>query len=198
MAVASGIKNSPFIGIDEFHIAKLLTDDETGATYDEIISFPWLRSVQIEPETADDTLYADNHAVAVANATNKYNLTIETATLPIEYRGLLLGHTVENGVMKVHGDDAAPYFCIKFTINKQNGKKRYVMFPKTQFSEPSENPQTKEENTTFNTPTINATAIYRDWDRISLIQADEEAADYAKITGDSWYTAIEPVTSTTP
>ena len=187
----SGITNSPFIGVDNFHIAKLLTDPVNGkATYDDIISFPWLRSVSIEPQSDEATLYADNQAVDTANVTSKYSLTIDTATLPLEYKALLLGHTIENGVMTVTSEDNAPYFAIMFETTKRNGKKRYVKFLKVQFSEPSETAQTKEEGVTYNTPSMTAVAIYRN-DKKVLLQADEEADGYQVATGENWYISVD-------
>ena len=187
----SGITNSPFIGVDNFHIAKLLTDPVNGkATYDDIISFPWLRSVSIEPQSDEATLYADNQAVDTANVTSKYSLTIDTATMPLEYKALLLGHTIENGVMTVTSEDNAPYFAIMFETTKRNGKKRYVKFLKVQFSEPSETAQTKEEGVTYNTPSMTAVAIYRN-DKKVLLQADEEADGYQAATGENWYISVD-------
>ena len=187
----SGITNSPFIGVDNFHIAKLLTDPVNGkATYDDIISFPWLRSVSIEPQSDEATLYADNQAVDTANVTSRYSLTIDTATLPLEYKALLLGHTIENGVMTVTSEDNAPYFAIMFETTKRNGKKRYVKFLKVRFSEPSETAQTKEEGVTYNTPSMTATAIYRN-DKKAIYQADEEADGYIATTGANWYASVD-------
>ena len=187
----SGITNSPFIGVDNFHIAKMLTDPAGGkATYDEILSFPWLRSVGIEPQSDDATLYADNQAVDTANVTSKYNLTIDTATLPLEYKALLLGHTIENGVMTVTSEDTAPYFAVMFETTKRNGKKRFVKFLTVQFSEPSETAQTKEEGISYNTPSMTAVAIYRS-DKKVLLQADEEADGYTASVGESWYTSVD-------
>ena len=187
----SGITNSPFIGVDNFHIAKLLTDPVNGkATYDDIISFPWLRSVSIEPQSDEATLYADNQAVDTANVTSRYSLTIDTATLPLEYKALLLGHTIENGVMTVTSEDNAPYFAIMFETTKRNGKKRYVKFLKVRFSEPSETAQTQEEGVTYNTPSMTATAIYRN-DKKAIYQADEEADGYIATTGANWYASVD-------
>ena len=187
----SGITNSPFIGVDNFHIAKMLADPAGGkATYDEILSFPWLRSVGIEPQSDDATLYADNQAVDTANVTSKYNLTIDTATLPLEYKALLLGHSIENGVMTVTSEDTAPYFAVMFETTKRNGKKRFVKFLKVQFSEPSETAQTKEEGISYNTPSMSAVAIYRS-DKKVLLQADEEADGYTASVGESWYTSVD-------
>ena len=187
----SGITNSPFIGVDNFHIAKMLADPAGGkAAYDDIISFPWLRSVGIEPQSDDATLYADNQAVDTANVTSRYNLTIDTATLPLEYKALLLGHSFENGVMTVTSEDTAPYFAVMFETTKRNGKKRFVKFLKVQFSEPSETAQTKEEGISYNTPSMSAVAIYRS-DKKVLLQADEEADGYTASVGESWYTSVD-------
>ena len=187
----SGITNSPFIGVDNFHIAKMLADPTGGkATYDDIISFPWLRSVGIEPQSDDATLYADNQAVDTANVTSRYNLTIDTATLPLEYKALLLGHSFENGVMTVTSEDTAPYFAVMFETTKRNGKKRFVKFLKVQFSEPSETAQTKEEGISYNTPSMSAVAIYRN-DKKVLLQADEEADGYTASIGEGWYTSVD-------
>ena len=187
----SGITNSPFIGVDNFHIAKMLADPAGGkATYDDIISFPWLRSVGIEPQSDDATLYADNQAVDTANVTSRYNLTIDTATLPLEYKALLLGHSFENGVMTVTSEDTAPYFAVMFETTKRNGKKRFVKFLKVQFSEPSETAQTKEEGISYNTPSMSAVAIYRN-DKKVLLQADEEADGYTASIGEGWYTSVD-------
>ena len=191
-APTSGITNSPFIGVDNFHIAKMLTDPADGqATYDSVIAFPWLQSVSIEPQNEEATLYADNQAVDTANVTSKFNLTIDTATLPLEYKALLLGHEIENGVMTVASGDNPPYFAIMFETTKRNGKKRYVKFLKVQFSEPSETAQTKEEGVKFNTPSMTAIAIYRN-DKKALYQADEEADGYLSATGENWYTSVDP------
>ncbi len=190
-APTSGITNSPFIGVDNFHIAKLLTDPADGqATYDNVIAFPWLRSVNIEPQSDAATLYADNQAVDTANVTSRYNLTIDTATLPLEYKALLLGHEIENGLMTVSSVDTAPYFAIMFETTKRNGKKRFVKFLKVQFSEPSETAQTKEEGVTYNMPSLTATAIYRN-DKKALYQADEEADGYTATVGANWYASVD-------
>lgn len=198
MAVQSGIINSPFTGISNFHIAKLLTDTAEGATYDEIISFPWLISVQTEPQTAEGTLYADNKAVDNRRKMGSVNLTINTATLPLEYRALLFGHEIdENGVLQIKSTDVAPYFALKYQLDKSNGKHLYVTWYKVKFSEPSENPQTENENIEYNTPTFSGTAVYREAGGIGAM-IDEEAANYVDAVGENWYTSVEPDSSVDP
>lgn len=185
---ASGITNSPFIGLTNLHIAKLKDDPAGGtATYEDMISFPWIREAQIQPQNNQQTLYADNMGVATANVISRFDLTIDTATMPLEYRALLLGHDYSNGVMTINKEDAAPYFMVAFESTKQNGKKRFVKFTKVQFTEPTEDSKTKEEQIAFNTPQLTAQAVYRTSDGVALIQADEEGDGYVATTGTDWY-----------
>lgn len=193
----SGIVNSALVGISNFHVAKVLDDPTSGATtYDTVISVPQLRQVQIKPKNNSASLYGDNVAVETANATSEYELTIETAQLPTEYRALLMGHTFDSatGTMKVSGDDVAPYFAVMFEAQKNNGKKRFVRFTKVKFAEPDETYKTKEESISFTTPSITGTAIYRNSDKLALVQADEEATGYQATTGEKWYTLNEQKT----
>ena len=187
--VKSGITNSPFVGVTNFHVAKL-TEDASGGTpkYAASVAIPWVRQVQVKPKNNSATLYADNMSVATSNVMSEYELTIETATMPLEYKALLLGHKIDAGKLTVSKEDVAPYFAVMFESTKQNGKKRFVRFTKVQFTEPDETSKTKEENVSFNTPTMTATAIYRTADGASLEQADEEAENYVETTGTNWYT----------
>lgn len=195
--VKSGITNSPFVGVTNVHLAEMLTDPADGtATYEEAFAYPWIIEVKIQPQNNQETLYADNMSVAVANATSRYDLSINMAGVPLEYRAKLLGHKFENGKMVVSKEDAAPYFAFCFESTKQNGKKRFVRFTKVQFTEPDETSHTKEEKISYNTPTMTATAVYRTSDGISLEQADEESDGYSDTIGNEWYDSTKFVTPT--
>lgn len=186
----SNITNSPFIGLKNFHIAELTSDNAgSEAVYDNVISIPHIRSIQIKASNANASLYADNQAIDSASVTSEYELTIETATLPLEYKALLLGHEIENGVMVANKEDVAPYFAIMFESTKRNGKKRFCKFLKVQFAEPNESPKTKGENIEYNTPTLTAKAIYRTSDGVAYKQADEEAGYIEEVAG-SWYSEV--------
>ena len=87
--------------------------------------------------------------------------------------------------MVAHKDDVAPYFGVMFQSDKRNGGTRFLKFYKVVFSEPSVNGATKEENISYQTPTITAKAIYRLSDGKSYAYADTESG-YDN-TGDSWY-----------
>ena len=187
----TGIINSPLIGLEGFHVAKLLTDPANGqATYEDSIAIPHVREIGIKPQNSNATLYADNQAVDSASTTSEYELTINTASLPLEYKAYLLGHKLENGVMTAGKDDVAPYFAVMFACNKKNGKKRYCKFLKVQFMEPDESPQTKADKLEYNTPSFSGKAIYRSSDGLSYRQADEELEEFTAEMAAKWYTEV--------
>lgn len=186
----TGITNSPFIGLQGFHVAKLADDPAGGeADYEEIISIPHITQIEIRPQNSSATLYADDQAVDSASTTSEYQLTVKTATLPLEYKAYLLGHELKDGVMTAGKDDVAPYFAVMFESTKKNGRKRFCKFMKVQFAEPDESPQTKAESLQYNTPTLTAKAIYRTSDGVAYRQADEETEGFtAEMV--AWYTEV--------
>ena len=189
---AGNLTSGQFINIQKLHIAKMLTDESGGtATYEKPIPLgKLLRRLDIKPQTNQAELFADGQSVDTASNTASYDLTFDTAALPLEYTAYLLGHIIENGVMKAGKDDVAPYFAVLFQSDKRNGKKRYTKFYKVQFTEPSESGNSKQESIQFDTPTLTAKAIYRLSDGLSYAKADEEAAGFAAETGSKWYEQV--------
>ena len=115
-------------------------------------------------------------------------LLTDTAALPLEYVAYLLGHSFANGQMIAHKDDVAPYFAVMFQSDKRNGGVRFLKFFKTVFAEPSVTGSTKEENISYQTPTITAKAIYRLSDGNSYTYADTESG--YENTDDAWYSNV--------
>ena len=190
---ATGQTSGQFISVQKFHAAKLLTDSATGTTYDTPLDFgKILRQVQIAPTNSSVNAYADGQSIDTAVNTAEFELTIETAALPLEYIAFLLGHTYENGTMITSKDDVAPYFAIMYQSDKRNGKARYQKFYKVQFQEPEQTNKTAEENIEFQFPTMKATAIYRLSDGRAYAYGDDEDANFDAST---WYTAVDLLTS---
>ncbi len=189
---ASNLASGQFINVQRLHIAKLLTDPANGtATYEKPIDLgKVLRKVDIKPKTSEAEIYADGQAIDAATNTASYDLTFDTAALPLEYEAYLFGHTIANGVMVAAKDDVPPYFAVMFQADKRNGKARFTKFYKVQFTEPSESGNTKEESIKYDTPTISAKAIYRLSDGRSYTKADEEATGFAADTAANWYQSV--------
>lgn len=190
-APKAGITNSPFIGLQGFHVAKMVDDQAGGtASYEEILAVPHIRQIAIKAQNSSATLYADNQAVDSASTTSEYELTIDVAALPLEYKAYLLGHELKDGVMTASKEDVSPYFAVMFESTKKNAKKRYCKFLKVQFSEPDESPQTKANSLQYNTPSLTAKAIYRTSDGVAYKQADEETTGFTSEMAAAWYTEV--------
>ena len=188
----AGLVSGQFISVQKFHAAKMIDDSATATTYETPLNFgKILRQVQIKPSNSTVDAYADGQSIDSATNTAKYELTIETAALPLEYVAYLLGHKFENGVMTTSKDDVAPYFAIMFQSDKRNGKARFSKFYKVQFQEPEQTNKTKEENIDFQFPTMTATAIYRLSDGNAYAYGDEEETGFDSST---WYDAVDPAT----
>ena len=187
---ASKLASGQFINIQKLHVAKLLTDTAGGtATYEEPIDLgKVLRSVDIKPSTSTADLYADGQSIDSASNTASYELTFDTAVLPLEYVAYLLGHSFSDGQMIANKDDVPPFFAVMFQSDKRNGGTRYIKFFKIVFSEPSVNGATKEENISYQTPTLTAKAIYRLSDGNSYTYADTESG-YDN-TANDWYASV--------
>ena len=186
---ASRLASGQFINIQKLHVAKMLTDTAEGTTYEEPISLgKILRKVDIKPSNSSADLYADGQSIDSASNTASYELTFDTAALPLEYVAYLLGHKFENGQMMANKDDAAPYFGVMFQSDKRNGGVRFLKFFKVLFSEPAVKGSTKEQNISYQTPTLTAKAIYRLSDGNSYTYADTESG-YDNTTND-WYANV--------
>ncbi|MBR3457468.1 MAG: phage tail protein, partial [Selenomonadaceae bacterium] len=161
------------------------------ATYEEPIDFgKVLRSININPSNSSADLYADGQSIDTASNTASYELTFETAALPLEYVAYLLGHSCENGVMVAGKDDIPPYFAVMFQADKRNGGTRFMKFYKVQFAEPAVKGATKEENISYQTPTLTAKAIYRLSDGNTYTYADSEGTGFEELTAENWYTGV--------
>ena len=189
---ASRMSSGQFINIQKLHVAKLLTDTAGGtATYEEPIDLgKVLRSIDINPSNSSADLYADGQSIDTASNTASYALTFETAALPLEYVAYLLGHSCENGVMVAGKDDIPPYFAVMFQADKRNGGTRFMKFYKVQFAEPAVKGATKEENISYQTPTLTAKAIYRLSDGNTYTYADSEGTGFEELTAENWYTGV--------
>ena len=82
---ASRMVSGQFINVQRLHVAKLLTDEAGGeAAYDTPVDLgKVLRSIDIKPSNSSAELYADGQSIDTANNTASYELTFDTAALPL-------------------------------------------------------------------------------------------------------------------
>ena len=88
------------IGMKDVHYAILTNDDETGVQYQTPVKLPGAISAKISAKTNIDTLYADDGAFETATTLGEITVEISLADLPLSAQADLLGHTLENGILK--------------------------------------------------------------------------------------------------
>lgn len=153
------------IGLRHFHYAVLKKDDTTGVEYDTPKRLSRAISANINPNSNTNTLYADDGAAETATSLGEIDLEIGIDQLPIEDQAVLLGHTVDSkgGLLKKSTDEA-PYVAVGFRSANSDGTDKLVWLYKGKFTVSQEQYQTKGENVEFQTPTMSAKFVKRDFD----------------------------------
>ena len=108
--------------------------------------------------TANDaTVYGDDAVAEMDTGFAEGTLDIGLVHMVDDIQTKVLGHTVTNGVVSSKVDDVAPYLGLGFYAPKTlNGARKYraIWLTKAIASEPSEEFQTRQGQTSFQTPSI--------------------------------------------
>lgn len=145
------------IGCDNLVYAKMTTEDtpEQAPAYAEVVKAPGVMSLNINPNSSVETLFADDGPMEVASTLGKIDVEIQKNELTTQNKADLLGHEVDTNGALVYGDsDVAPWVAIGFRTLKSNGKYRYVWLYKGKFAEPEDNNETKGDGINFQSDTI--------------------------------------------
>lgn len=129
------------------------------------------------PNKNDVTLYADDATAETDKTQRNWSVSLNVDDLTLKVRADLLGHKYEkvesfegmdgmSGVtnaekMTIGTDDVAPYFGTGFYKRRRKDNVtsyEVVWLYKVQYSEPTENAETKGESVNFQTPTMEGTA----------------------------------------
>jgi phi13 family phage major tail protein len=198
------------IGCDNLVYA-IMTGEETpekAPTYSEVIKAPGVMSVNINPNSSSETLFADDGPMEVASTLGKVDVEIQKNELTAKNKADLLGHDVDTNGALVYGDsDVAPWVAIAFRTLKSNGKYRYIWLYKGKFSEPEDNNETKGDSINFQSDTITGqfARLNHEFDVNGKkkrpwkyeLDADADNANEAAIAG--WFKApIMPGSTVTP
>lgn len=168
------------VGLEQLVYAKLQTDDESGATYNEVK--PFAPAITASTETGQETAtqYADNGPIAVVSQTGETALTLTVDEIPLEVLADILGYELKKGVLVYKQDVVAPYLALGFRGNKANGHDRLVWLTKGRFSVPGDNWNTKTNSPEFNNQEITGTFIRRKFDKVYKIVGDTEQEEFAE------------------
>lgn len=187
------------IGCDNLVYAKMTTEDtdSVAPVYGTVIPALGVMSVNINPNGAQETLFADDGPMETASTLGKIEVEIQKSELTTQNKADLLGHQIDAKGALVYGDsDVPPWVAIGFRTLKSNGNYRYVWLYKGKFTEPEDANETKGDSINFQTDTISG-----QFTRLNMsytlngkkvrpwkyeIDQDSEGIDAATIT--SWFT----------
>ena len=145
------------IGCDNLVYAKMTTEDTIAAApvYGEVTSAPGVMSLNINPNGAQETLFADDGPMEVASTLGRIEVEIQKNELTSQNKADLLGHEIDSNGAVVYGDsDVPPWVAMGVRTLKSNGKYRHVWLYKGKFSEPEDNNETKGDSINFQADTI--------------------------------------------
>jgi len=184
------------IGLKDLHYALLVQDDENGVSYQTPVKITGAITANINPNTTIESLFADDGPMETASSLGQIELELVAADFPLDVQATLLGHTVVNGRLVRKASDVPPWVAIGFRSLKSNGKYRYVWLLKGKFYVPEMNHETKSDTINFQTPTMNAAFVKRDYDDAWIHQTDEDMTDYTPAIGDNWFNQVDPTDDT--
>ena len=184
------------IGLDDLYYATITEGKNGVETYGTPVKLAKAISADLSMELAEAILYADDAAAESVKAFKNGKISLGIDELGSANAAALLGARVDSkGILVSATEDTSPYVAIGFRALKANGKYRYFWLYKVQFAVPSASLQTKGDNITFQTPTIEGTVIRRNkpdtagkhpWK--AEITEGETGADQTTITG--WFTTV--------
>ncbi|WP_144473499.1 major tail protein [Bacillus pumilus] len=117
-------------GLDMFHYAELIQDDDKGLEYAKPERLPGAVNVKVDPKSEQSKFWADNGVFDSFNNMGDIDLEAELADLPIEVQNKIFGHKVENGISFASSDDKAVFLAFGFRAKTSTGGHRYYWFLK--------------------------------------------------------------------
>lgn len=146
------------IGCDNLVYAPMTTEDtaEAAPVYGDVVPAIGVMSLNINPNGAQETLFADDGPMETASTLGRIEVAIQKNELTTKNKADLLGHQIDSNGALVYGDsDIAPWVAIGFRTLKSNGNYRHVWLYKGKFTEPEDANETKGDSINFQADTIN-------------------------------------------
>lgn len=172
------MSNVPLIGVDNFHVARVLTDTSTETTYDAPKRIINITQVNINFNSSLSTFFADNGPAVVHSQMGDIEVTINVGDLtPAEY-ALFTGATrTSQGVVELNTEANPPEMAVGFRAMKSNREQRYIWLMKGKFSVPNSNHQTNESSTSFQQQELNYRGLARISDGLVMRRVDSGDTD---------------------
>ena len=146
---------APKIGLDNVVIAKVLSDDASGITYDSVIPLKGAVNATVNPNSDVAVDFADNGPFFSASNRGQTELTLEMIDVDVDVIAALLGQRKVNGVTVETPLDQSSDYALGFRVwlagkdGNGNNKYQYFWYAKGKFSVPESGGETKTDSLNF-------------------------------------------------
>lgn len=149
------------IGLDRLFYAEITEDASGNETYGSPQVLAKAMKAEMSVELLEATLYADDGVAEDVKEFKSGKLSLGVNDIGSAVAQDLTGASLDdNGVLISAGENIGKFVAVGFRARKSNGKYRYFWLYRVKFAVPSTNLETKGDDITFSTPTIEGT-IYR-------------------------------------
>ena len=150
-----------FRGISDVYVAKVLTDNEEGITFDTPERLMYVARVGKEVSSDSASLFYDNKAMAVINSEGADAITVEGSALDLNMLAKITGKVYDEALdMFVDSEREVEYFALGYKEKMLDGSYRYNWRMKGTFAIPSTEANTENDGTDSNGQTVNFTGVY--------------------------------------
>ena len=167
---------APKIGLDNVVIAKVLSDDANGITYDSVIPLKGAVNATVNPNSDVAVDFADNGPFFSASNRGNTELNLEMIDVDVDVLAALLGQTKSNGIVVETPLDQSSDYALGFRVwlagKDGNGNNRYQYFwyAKGKFSVPETGGETKTDTLNFGHISVTAQFV-----QTQFVPAGQEA-----------------------
>lgn len=168
-----------YVGLRHIIMAPWTKDN----TYGQKFGFGKAIGLQITPNYAEGSLFADDKQAEYDKEFSYADVTLNTNTIPTEAHTTMFGHSKATDTEEItykSGDQSAYVGMAWISVEKVDGVRKFIgnFIYKVKFSEPSEDYATKGESIEYKTPSISGRAIAQDdeqWKAVEKFDTEEAA-----------------------
>ena len=181
---------SRIIGCQQLHIAEVLTDTVSGATFAAPTPVPAVIGIDITDNSENVTFYSDDVVEQVIPAFSGKEVTIELGYLSHEIESKISGNTYENGVFIQNANATAKEYALLFRAPLSKGGFQYVCLYKGVLSRTESNYKSKEDSIEGQTVTLNGVFMPLVYNGNVAIKANSTDVE-ADATIKKWFTEVQ-------